>query len=129
MRKFPRGREFPNEGFVQQAIEAYFLSEGFTLESSRYADLICVDESNQVHWIIEAKGKTAAIGLDFRTGIGQILSRMTDQNVKYALAVPNIPQFATLCNQISGWVRESLNLHWILVGEDSSIHILRPNSR
>ena len=128
MSSYPRGMEFPNEGFVQRAIESYFTAEGFTIRAGELADLVCVAESGQTRWVIEAKGASASIGLDFRTGLGQILSKMAERSVNYALAVPDIPQFAALCGQISGWVRKSLRLHWIFVNEDGSVGIFPPNS-
>jgi hypothetical protein len=88
---------------------------------------ICKDEADHTMWIIEAKGKTSAIGLDFRTGLGQIITRMDESQIKYAIAIPEIPQFVKLSSEISSWVRNALNLHWIFVAEDGSVRIHPPS--
>jgi len=62
---------------VQAAIERYFLGKGFQLESgSSHADLECVHPERGERWVVEAKGQAAAVGVDFHTGLGQILQRM-----------------------------------------------------
>ena len=75
---------------------------------------------------IEAKGATSAIGLDFRTGLGQLVQRASEPAVRYALAVPNIPKFLAQCSQVSAWVRESLGIHLLIVSEDGSIRVISP---
>src|SRR5436309_15921785 len=64
------GDEFPREGFVQAALEQHFAA--CERVEAGWADLACVDE-NGVRWVIEAKGETSDTGLDFRTGLGQLL--------------------------------------------------------
>lgn len=76
MSKYQRGVEFPHEGFVQSAIETYFTSKKYTILEEDYSDLVCINEQDNDKWVIEAKGKTSAIGLDFRTGLGQLIQRM-----------------------------------------------------
>lgn len=68
-RRFHKANKFPNEAFVQQAIEAYFSKRGFQIENEGYSDLVCYDVKRGQKWIIEAKGPTSAVGLDFRTGL------------------------------------------------------------
>ena len=91
--RYPRGDKFPNEGFVQRAIEAYFTNLGFELERSGYSDLVCKREDTGECWVVEAKGLTTEVGLDFRTGLGQLIQRMTDDHCNYGLAVPQIDEF------------------------------------
>ena len=92
MPTFKRGVEWPNEGFVQGAIEAFFRSGGFEERGTRR--LICGPASDHgARWRVEAKGLTSAVGLDFRTGLGQLLQGMNEQGIHYGLAVPDIPQF------------------------------------
>ncbi|MFX0195365.1 MAG: hypothetical protein ACFFCW_04510 [Candidatus Hodarchaeota archaeon] len=124
---YARGFAFPNEGFVQRAIEDKFAVLGFKAEDAGDADLISVDPKTGERWVVEAKGKTKASGLDFRTGLGQLVQRMTDQNSKYAVAFPDIPQFVKQCRQVKPWVRKLLNLHWLLVGEDGAVRIYGPD--
>lgn len=127
MPKYQRGVEFPHEGFVQRAIETYFTSKKYTILEGDYSDLVCINEQDNEKWAIEAKGKTSAIGLDFRTGLGQLIQRMTQQETNYALAIPEIKQFIKQASIIPKWVRESLNIHLILVDEKENIKIITPN--
>ena len=53
-RRFHKNNEFPNEAFVQQAIEAYFTERGFQIEDGGYSDLVCRDMKHGQKWIIEA---------------------------------------------------------------------------
>jgi hypothetical protein len=62
-RHFHKVNEFPNEAFVQQAIETYFTEQGFQMENEGYSDLVCRDAKRGQKWIIEAKGQTSALGL------------------------------------------------------------------
>jgi len=82
-RVYARGNEFPNEGFVQAAIENYFKNKGYELEIDKFADLVCVHPNEKKRWVIEAKGLSKSIGIDFRTGLGQILQKMTDEYSHY----------------------------------------------
>ncbi|EEJ5470597.1 hypothetical protein AU693_003621 [Salmonella enterica subsp. diarizonae] len=126
-RNYPRGAEFPSEQFVQVSIEKYFSHEGFCIDTSTHVDLICRDqESGDVIWQIEAKGKTSNPGLDFRTCLGQLVQRMTNERVNYGLAVPNIPQYINLINQTSAFAVERINITWILVDCDGSVSIGLP---
>ena len=83
------GYEFPREGFIQAALEQHFAAcERF---DAGWADLACVDESG-VRWVVEAKGETSDTGLDFRTGLGQLLQGMSDPQARYALANARHPE-------------------------------------
>jgi hypothetical protein len=126
-RRFHKANEFPNEAFVQQAIEAYFTEQGFQLENEGYSDLVCRDVKRGQKWIIEAKGQTSAIGLDFRTGLGQLLQAMQDSAALYGLAMPNTPAFVEQCRKVSDWVRLSLRLHWLLIGPDRAVRVIPPD--
>jgi hypothetical protein len=119
----PLGDQFPREGFVQAALERHF--SGCELVDGGTVDFVCRD-SHGVKWIIEAKGETSATGLDFRTGLGQILTAMGEERANYGLAVPQTPKFERLYAQIAPWVRERLNLYWLLVDEDGDVAVRSP---
>lgn len=72
-RKYFRGYDFPYEGFVQLAIEKHFTSLGYHINTSSDADLICTHPLTYERWVVEAKGKTTNIGLDFRIALGQLI--------------------------------------------------------
>lgn len=75
--------------------------------------------------MIEAKGETSDTGLDFRTGLGQLLS-MRGREAAYALAVPDTARFERYRAEVAPWVRSALNLHWIIVSEDGAVRIEAP---
>jgi hypothetical protein len=125
--QYKLGSDFPREAFVQQAIEKHFESIGYRLCEATQADLICAHPQTKERWIVEAKGETTAIGLDFNTGLGQLLGRMDDPSAKYAMALPKTKKFIAQCDKISTRVRDALNLHWILVDSRGAINIVGPN--
>ena len=126
MAKFQRGLDFPYEGFVQMAIEKYFKDRGYRIIQEGYTDLVCVYEETGRKWVVEAKGKTTSIGLDFRTGLGQLVQRMNNPEINYAIAVPKIDQFINQCSQLSKWVRTSLNIHLLFIDDQGKVQIVAP---
>ena len=126
-RRYKLGETFPNEGFVQRAIEQHFASLGYHVEPAEHTDLVCVHPETSERWVIEAKGQTDDVGTDFRTGVGQIVQRgMATPSATYAIAVPQIPQFLNQCRQVAPWVRQALGLHWLVVAADATIRVYRP---
>jgi hypothetical protein len=124
---YKRGYDYPNEGFVQRAIEEYFIKLGYNQIKHSYTDLVCIKPNTEDKWVIEAKGLTEDVGLDFKTGLGQIVQRMDSQDAKYAIAVPSIDKFINQCRIIRPWVRKLLQLYWLFVDEDGQISIYSPN--
>ncbi len=118
---------FPREVFVHSAVAHYFAARGFRVEEGGYADLTCVHPATGERWIIEAKGATSALELDFRTGLGHLVQSMTNETARYALALPNTPPFVEQCQRVSRWVRTSLRLHWLLVDRDATVQVCRPD--
>jgi hypothetical protein len=117
------GSAFPHEGFVRAALERNF--ESCEPVDAGFADLAFIDESGE-RWVIEAKGETSDTGLDFRTGLGQLLQGMSEPKTRYALAMPDTPRFERQRARVPGWVRVVLGLHWILVDEDGELVVLPP---
>lgn len=126
MKSFKLGIEFPREGFVQLAMEAYFQRRGFAVTTDTDADLVCSHRETDERWLVEAKGVTTAIGLDFRTGLGQLLQRMQDESVKYGVAVPSNKLFLNQCRRLSIWVRQRLGLYLFIVAPDGAIRVVAP---
>ncbi len=120
------GFDFPREGFVQRVIEDHFAAQGFHVIFAQYADFICEHSDTGERWHIEAKGETSAIGLDFRTGLGQLVQRATDEATKYGLAVPDTAAFRAQCAPLAPWVRRALRLHWLLVGAEGTVRVVGP---
>lgn len=125
-RQYARGLDFPNEGFVQQAVEKHFHRLGFAEVPEGDADLACRHPETGERWVIEAKGETTAVGLDFRTGLGQLLQHMEDRCAKHALAVPDTPKFRRQIDKVPGWARKALGIHWLVVGERGNVTVVPP---
>jgi hypothetical protein len=121
--------DFPNEGFVQQVIEKYFLDSKYRSLDPGYTDLIVQHEETREKWVVEAKGETSSIGLDFRTGLGQLIQRMEDSKVNYAIAVPDIPQFNKQYKLVSKRIRQLLNLYILLVSNDGKVKVIKPDNQ
>ena len=126
---FKLGSTFPHEGFVQIAVEQFFLKQGFVAISSGHADFACKHPVTHEQWLIEAKGKTTQVGLDFRTGLGQLVQRIQTNESKYGLAFPNIPVFLNQSKLVSPWVRSQLQLYWLVVTEQGNLQILSPTDK
>ncbi|MBK6005947.1 hypothetical protein JJB11_07550 [Ramlibacter ginsenosidimutans] len=123
MTTYKRGSSWPNEGFVQAAVEAFFRGSGFEIEKHKTIDVVCSHMKTGDQWRVEAKGLTTAVGLDFRTGLGQLVQGMNEQSMHYGLAVPDIPQFRRQVQAVPSWVAEKLRIHWLYVREDGSVNV------
>ena len=126
MATYKRGKDFPAEQFVQLAIEADFSRRGFTIEAAKHIDLVCVHPSTGERWQVEAKGISTAMGLDFKTGLGQLIQRMKNRDVKHAVAVPKISPYLAQIAQMDQWVVDHLNIHWLIVDQDGSVQTIAP---
>jgi hypothetical protein len=71
----------------------------------------------------EAKGWTAAIGLDVDRLYGQLLCRMTDPHAgaRYAVVVPTPAVQAAL--RIPDWVRQRLSIDVYEVDDTGKVHL------
>lgn len=112
---------FPRERFVQDALERHFAARGFLIDAAGTIDLKCSHPVTRERWQIEAKGATTQCGLDFRTGLGQLVQRMEDQDVIHAIAMPDLKQFRTQAATVAPWVVKALNMRWLLVSEDGAV--------
>ncbi|CAG0945332.1 hypothetical protein ANRL1_02270 [Anaerolineae bacterium] len=121
------GDDYPHEGFVQRALESHFERLGFQVRYGSDLDFVCVHPVTHEQWWIEAKGQTSQVGLDFRTGLGQLVQKMTDEKNNYGLAIPAIQEFVHQCEKVDPWVRKQLNLHWLVVSEDASVRVIAPD--
>src|SRR5262245_48839802 len=116
---FKRGTDFPNEGFVDEAVCRWagaqrctdiVRPEGY----GRYPDLVAV-RPNGRGLVVEAKGQTTAVGVDFNTALGQLLKHMDAEFADYAVAVPDTPAFHAQMQLVPDRVRRLLSLSWLIV--------------
>lgn len=116
--------EFPNESFIQEQLEEYFIQLGYFVIPEKPIDLKCVHRANNETWIIEVKGITTQIGLDFKTCLGQLLMRMDNPEYKYAIAMPDIISYHQQINKVPKAVLKQLNLHWLLISQDGMVTLI-----
>lgn len=113
--------------FVIEAIRRHFVSAGYAPFPHGHVDFAGRRASTGETRVIEAKGETSAVGLDFNTGLGQLLTCMTLQGARYALAVPATPRYLGQCAKVPSLVRERLDLHLILVRRDGALALIGPS--
>ncbi len=122
------------EDFVKRSLVDYFVKEnGFELIKSNTPPLKNLDiniRKENSEWRIECKGckngNTDNVRTDFNTGIGQIVEKMDELNINYAIAMPDIKQFNNQAVQIPKSVRKLLNLYWIWVRQNGEIYTESP---
>ena len=124
MKHFKYPKIYPNEAFVQEAIENYFSTAGFEIKESRHIDLVA--EKTNEKWIVEAKGSTSQITVDFNTCLGQLARRMTSPFIKYAIALPYEDNYKHQCTELPDYYRANNNLYIILVAENAQVLIIKP---
>lgn len=111
---------------MQLAVEEHFRSEGFDLVADGRVDLICAHPTTGESWHIEAKGHTTQVGLDFRTGLGQLVQSMQHHETKHGIAVPDTPAFQSQVAKLSDWVVAALGIHWLFVAQDGTVRVVAP---
>jgi len=125
--RFRNGVDFPNEGFVQLALDRHFANLGFTQHCGSRADIDLRNPGSGLRWVVEAKGGTRQnSGLDFKTGLGQLFFGMSDPGALYGIAVPDVPRFRAVCASLPERVRASLNIHWLLVDANGHVRVVPP---
>lgn len=117
---------YPGECFVQESVDEYFKNKGFRRIETSCVDYVCEHPDTDERWHIEAHGASAAIGLDFRLSLGQLIRGITRHETKYALALPDMLQFRNQIKSVEPWVCKVLNLHWIIIDQEGGITILEP---
>ena len=109
-----------DEQRVVAVFAAWLEAQGWTVTAeTQYADLYAERAGEQR--FVEAKGRTAAIGLDVDTLYGQLLRRMTEKSprVRYYVVAPSAAVRAAL--RVPRWVRERLAIDVFEVTEDGVV--------
>lgn len=112
---------FPREAFVQKAVERHFVGQGFQQITEGHADWVCIHPHTGQRWHVECKGQTTAVGLDFRTGLGQLIQAMRVDDTCYAMAVPNIPPFLRQIERMDPQWLARLGIQFLLVDTESRV--------
>ncbi len=124
MKHFKKEKVYPNEAYIQEAIENFFTQEGFIIDAEGQIDLIA--EKNDDKWIIEAKGMTSQITVDFNTCIGQLAKSMKSDSYNYGIALPYEDKYKKQCLKLPKYFREKNNLSIIVVNEKQEVIIIGP---
>lgn len=108
--------EFPYEPFVERSIKEHFEHLGFVDDhqgTADFCDVAVQHPETGESWKVECKGKTAAIGTDFDTGLGQLLRRMQLGAIRWGIGLPRIDSYVRKANKIHPDVCKRLGLHWL----------------
>ncbi|QDO88054.1 hypothetical protein FNH13_06570 [Ornithinimicrobium ciconiae] len=113
-----------DEERVIQAFCAFLSSGGWSVTREvSFVDVVAEKDGRQI--IAEAKGRTAAMGLDVDTMYGQLLRRMPetrpDPATRFALVVPT--EASAAVRRVPGWVLNELAIDIYLVGPDGTVTV------
>lgn len=111
-----------DEERVIQAFCAYLNDQGWTIEREiGFVDVVAQRGTHRI--LAEAKGRTAAIGLDVDTMFGQLLRRMPQErpapDTRFAVVVP--AEASVAVERVPEWVRRELGIDVYVVSNDGSV--------
>lgn len=110
-----------DEKRVASAFGDYLEAQGWSVRYEvDYCDVVATRGSETIY--AEAKGLTAAVGLDVDTMFGQLLRRMTPEprpGDQYAAVLPSKAKDAVL--RVPERVRQSLRIRVFLVSSDNEV--------
>jgi hypothetical protein len=113
-----------DEERVVRAFCAWLRQQGWTVErEAKYTDVVARRGDDRLY--AEAKGRTAAIGLDVDTLYGQLLRRMPNEAVgqaRFAVVVPEEAVAAAL--RVPNRVRELLQVSIFAVSADDAVRLV-----
>ena len=110
-----------DEKRVVDAFVAWLEENGWTTDTEVNFVDVCAPRGDE-RLYAEAKGQTAAIGLDVDTLYGQLLRRMADPGAgaRYAVVVPTAAIPADL--RVPAWVRQRLDVDVYEVDDAGRVH-------
>lgn len=123
--------EFPYEPFVERSIKEHFDRLGFAdahRGAADFCDVVVRHPESGETWNIECKGKTAAIGTDFDTCLGQLLRRMKPGAIRWGVGLPRIDAYVRKANEIHPDICDRLGVYWLWVHADGRVEVLAPGT-
>jgi hypothetical protein len=110
-----------DEKRVVDAFVAWLQQNGWTADTELNFVDVCARRGDE-RMYAEAKGRTAAIGLDVDTLYGQLLRRMADPSAgaRYAVVVPTVAVQAAL--RVPAWVHQRLSIDVYEVDDAGKVH-------
>ena len=112
-----------DEARVVEAFMSWLRHGGWMVDAEAdFVDVCARRGSKRLY--AEAKGRTAAMGLDVDTMYGQLLRRMKDpaSGARYAVVVPTVGVQAAL--RMPAWVRKRLNVDVYEVDDQGVVHLM-----
>ena len=111
-----------DEERVIQAFCVFMQEQGWTTKREvDFVDVVAEKDGQRI--LAEAKGRTAAIGLDVDTMFGQLLRRMPRERpgpeTRFAVVVP--AEATAAVERVPGWVRNDLGIDLYVVEQDGSV--------
>ena len=111
-----------DEERVIQAFCAFLEEQGWETEREvKFVDVVAQKDGHRI--FAEAKGRTAAIGLDVDTMFGQLLRRMPQErpgpDTRFAVVVPT--EASAAVERVPAWVRSELGIDLYVVSQDGSV--------
>lgn len=111
---------FGDEARVVDAFCAWLERDGWTVRREvKFVDVVA--QRGEEYLYAEAKGRTAAIGLDVDTLYGQLLRRMPDDSgtARYGVVVPTAAVKAAL--RVPEWARQRLRIDVFEVTDNGEV--------
>jgi len=117
------------ESIVQNILVNYLKKKGYNIKEMHKVTNGIIDivaDRNNEFIVIEVKGEDrggyTSAEMNFQIGIGQILSRMTNQNVIYALAFPLTSDFKKVLKKYKNTSGlQKLKLFFYIIKEDNNV--------
>lgn len=110
------------EANVEDILVRYLQKTGYSVRrqvTSHNGIIDVVAEGSDGHWIIEVKGEDkggfGTAQMNFQMGIGQIVSRMNEPGIFYALAIPMTDNFKRIMKNYKGSLGFKLLSLWFFV--------------
>ena len=119
---------------VKSAVLAFFRRQGYKVDPSPDTgpggyDIVCYHEEKKRWWIIEAKGASGNLSVDFPQCMGQLLLTMHHGQMisaSYGIAVPDTDYFTLRHAALPEQLRSCLQWHWFFVSSLAQVRFVEP---
>ena len=119
-------KEGLSEDEIKKVLDEYLKSQGWETRiawgKSQGIDIEA--KRNSERWVIEVKGPGSLqpMRVNYFIGIlGELLQRMDDQNAKYSIALPDMPQFRGLWERLPRLAKQRTKITAIFVDHSGNI--------
>jgi|SRR6267378_1440405 hypothetical protein len=117
-----------SEHTLKEVLDAWLRNGGWSTQVAWHkARGIDIDaRRNTEHWIIEVKGMGTRNAMRvnyFLAILGETLQRMSDPEVKYSIALPDLPQFRGLRDRLPSLAKKRTQISALFVDTDRKVHV------